>query len=95
MQSVFKEITDDFERQSGHKLLITYATMGAIGESADLVVGLNLVHCESGERRKNPHRQSADYRQSWRRRCSPFGHPEAGAPKKGEDYRSGTLLPQK
>ena len=36
---MFKEITDDFERQFGHKLLITYAAMGAIGESADLVVG--------------------------------------------------------
>jgi len=45
LQSVFKEITDDFERTSGHKLIITYRTMGAItmrlrgGEAADLVIG--------------------------------------------------------
>jgi molybdate transport system substrate-binding protein len=45
MQTVFNSVAPDFERTSGHKLLITYATMGAItrrmlwGESADLVVG--------------------------------------------------------
>jgi len=45
MQSVFKEITDEYERTSGHKLIIEYATMGAInqrvmgGETADLVIG--------------------------------------------------------
>jgi molybdate transport system substrate-binding protein len=45
MQSVLKDITGDFERASGHRLVITYATMGAItqrllgGESADLVIG--------------------------------------------------------
>src|SRR5689334_8741953 len=45
MQSVFKAITGDFERASGHKLIIRYATMGAItsrvlgGETADLVIG--------------------------------------------------------
>ena len=43
MQTVFNGIAPDFERTSGHKLLITYATMGAItqrmlwGETADLV----------------------------------------------------------
>jgi molybdate transport system substrate-binding protein len=45
MQSVFKEITNDFERGSGHRLAITYATMGAIsqriwdGETVDLIIG--------------------------------------------------------
>jgi len=45
MQSVFKQIAGDFKRTSGHKLVIRYATMGAItqrildGESADLVIG--------------------------------------------------------
>jgi molybdate transport system substrate-binding protein len=45
MQSVLKEIVADFERTSGHKLVIDYATMGAInqrvlaGETADLVIG--------------------------------------------------------
>src|SRR5262249_55629206 len=45
MQSVFKEIRGDFERTSGHKLVIRYATMGAItqrvlgGETADVVIG--------------------------------------------------------
>jgi len=46
MQTVFNGIAADFERTSGHKLLITYATMGAItqrmllgGETANLVVG--------------------------------------------------------
>lgn len=45
MQPVFKEIVGDFENTSGHKLIIVYATMGAInqrilgGETADLVIG--------------------------------------------------------
>ena len=46
MQTVFNGIAADFERTSGHKLVITYATMGAItqqmllgGTTADLVVG--------------------------------------------------------
>jgi len=45
MQSVLKEIASDFERISGHSLIIDYATMGAIdqrvlgGETADLVIG--------------------------------------------------------
>jgi molybdate transport system substrate-binding protein len=45
MQSVFREIAGDFERVSGHKLTIRYATMGAItsrvlgGETPDLVIG--------------------------------------------------------
>ena len=48
MQSVLKDIAGDFERSSGHKLIITYATMGAItqrmqgGESTDLVIGSTL-----------------------------------------------------
>ena len=45
MQTVFQQIAGDFERTSGHKLVFTYATMGAItqrirgGETADLVIG--------------------------------------------------------
>ena len=45
IQSVLKGITGDFERASGHRLIITYATMGAItrriqgGETTDLVIG--------------------------------------------------------
>ena len=48
MQSVFKEITADFEKTSGHKLIIHYGTIGAInqwilgGEEADLVIGSSL-----------------------------------------------------
>lgn len=48
MQSVLKDIAGDFERGSGHRLIITYATMGAItqrmqgGESTDLVIGSTL-----------------------------------------------------
>src|SRR5215470_8024691 len=48
MQSVFKDITADFERTSGHKLNITYATVGGItqrigsGETADFVIGSSL-----------------------------------------------------
>ena len=44
MQTVFKEIIGDFERTSGHKMVIRYSTMGAIterimgGEVADLVI---------------------------------------------------------
>jgi len=45
MQSVFKQIVGDFQRTSGHRLVIRYATMGAItqgildGEGADIVIG--------------------------------------------------------
>src|SRR5262245_35523202 len=45
MQSVFKQVASEYERTSGHKLIIEYATMGAInervlhGETADLIVG--------------------------------------------------------
>lgn len=48
MQSVFKEITAEFERTSGHKLTIHYGTIGAInqwivgGEEADYVIGSSL-----------------------------------------------------
>jgi molybdate transport system substrate-binding protein len=44
MQTVFAEIIGDFERASGHKVTVRYATMGAIagrlmgGEEADLVI---------------------------------------------------------
>jgi molybdate transport system substrate-binding protein len=44
IQQVFKEIIGDFERTSGHKMIIHYSTMGAItdlmrgGEEADLVI---------------------------------------------------------
>jgi molybdate transport system substrate-binding protein len=44
MRSVFKEIAGEFERTSGHRLIIDYATMGAIdqrvlgSETADLVI---------------------------------------------------------
>jgi molybdate transport system substrate-binding protein len=46
MQTVFNGIAADFQRTSGHQLVITYATMGAItqrmllgGPTADVVVG--------------------------------------------------------
>src|ERR1051325_2692419 len=45
MQTVFKETAGEFEHQSGHRLNIEYATMGAIdqrvmaGETADVVIG--------------------------------------------------------
>jgi molybdate transport system substrate-binding protein len=45
MQSVFKEIAGDFQRTTGHRLVIRYATMGSIterlrrGEDPDLVIG--------------------------------------------------------
>ena len=45
MQTIFKLAASDFERMFGHRLIISYATMGAIterirgGESADLVIG--------------------------------------------------------
>src|SRR5262249_30862450 len=48
MQSVFKKIGGEFERTAGHKLTISYGTIGAIaqrvqaGESADLVIGSSL-----------------------------------------------------
>jgi len=44
MQTVFKAILGDFERSSGHKVVVGYSTMGAItgrvtgGEQADLVI---------------------------------------------------------
>jgi molybdate transport system substrate-binding protein len=44
IQEVFKEILGDFERGSGHKVIVHYGTMGAItdrmrgGEEADLVI---------------------------------------------------------
>jgi len=44
MQTVFKEVLAEFERVSGHKVAVQYATMGAItkrvqgGETADLVI---------------------------------------------------------
>jgi molybdate transport system substrate-binding protein len=44
MQTVLKEIVDDFERASGNKVVISYSTMGAItgrmmgGEESDLVI---------------------------------------------------------
>jgi len=48
MQSVFKNIGGEFERRAGHKLTISYGTIGAIarrvaaGETADLVIGSSL-----------------------------------------------------
>lgn len=45
MQTVFKLIAGDFERTSGHRLTIDYATVGGItqrildGESPDLIIG--------------------------------------------------------
>jgi molybdate transport system substrate-binding protein len=45
MQTVFKEVAADFARTSGHRRVITYATMGAIGERVakgekpELVIG--------------------------------------------------------
>jgi molybdate transport system substrate-binding protein len=44
IQEVFKEVIGDFERSSGHQVIIHYGTMGAItdwirgGEQADLVI---------------------------------------------------------
>lgn len=49
MQSVFKEAVADFERGSGHKLVITYDTIGGIekrlrnGEAYDVVIGSSLI----------------------------------------------------
>jgi len=49
MQSVFKEIAGDFERTAGHKLIISYATIGGVaqrveaGEAADVVIGSTLI----------------------------------------------------
>src|SRR5215831_18410058 len=48
MQSVFKNIAGEFERTTGHKLVISYGTIGAIaqrvaaGETADVVIGSSL-----------------------------------------------------
>src|SRR3954452_8050396 len=44
IQQVFKQVLGDFEQTSGHKIILHYATMGAItervrnGEQADLVI---------------------------------------------------------
>jgi ABC-type molybdate transport system substrate-binding protein len=44
MQSVFKEIRDDFQRMTGYRLLLHYGTVGAVdewamaGEEADLII---------------------------------------------------------
>ncbi|HEU0083069.1 MAG TPA: substrate-binding domain-containing protein, partial [Bradyrhizobium sp.] len=44
IQQVFKQVVGDFEETSGHKIILHYATMGAItervrnGEQADLVI---------------------------------------------------------
>ena len=44
MQTVFRQLAGEFERSSGHRLIIRYSTMGAItdrimgGEQADLVI---------------------------------------------------------
>ena len=49
MQSVFKETVADFERGSGHGLIITYDTIGGVekrlrnGEAYDAVVGSSLI----------------------------------------------------
>jgi molybdate transport system substrate-binding protein len=49
VQSVLKETIADFERDSGHKLIIAYDTIGGIerrlrnGESHDVVIGSSLV----------------------------------------------------
>jgi molybdate transport system substrate-binding protein len=49
MQSVLKEAVADFERDSGHKLIIAYDTIGGIerrlrnGESHDVIIGSNLI----------------------------------------------------
>src|SRR5262249_4319759 len=48
MQSVFKDIAAEFESASGHKLTITYATIGGVteriqrGEAADFVIGSSI-----------------------------------------------------
>src|SRR5437763_14269142 len=48
MQSVFKEVAGEFERMSGHKLIIEYGTIGGIaqrvqsGETSDFVIGSSL-----------------------------------------------------
>jgi molybdate transport system substrate-binding protein len=49
MQSVFKEVASEFERTSGHKLAISYGTIGGVnervlkGEAADVVIGSTLI----------------------------------------------------
>jgi molybdate transport system substrate-binding protein len=48
MQSVFKDVAGEFERTSGHKLIIDYGTIGGIaqrvqsGETPDFVIGSSL-----------------------------------------------------
>ena len=45
MQSVFKEVVEDFQRTSGYRLIIHYGTIGAVsewvmnGEEADIIIG--------------------------------------------------------
>jgi molybdate transport system substrate-binding protein len=45
MQSVFKDVRDDFQRTTGYKMIIHYGTIGAVnewtmaGEEADLIIG--------------------------------------------------------
>jgi molybdate transport system substrate-binding protein len=44
MQSVFKDIRDEFQKKSGHRLILHYGTVGAVnewtsaGEDADLII---------------------------------------------------------
>src|SRR5262245_54615231 len=44
MQSVFKEIRDEFQKTSGYRLILHYGTIGAVnewtsaGEEADLII---------------------------------------------------------
>jgi ABC-type molybdate transport system substrate-binding protein len=84
MQPAFKETIDEFERASGHKLIITYRTMGAItermlgGETADLVIGSTPSISRLVKERKDRRRKSGDHRQSRRWHRSRFGYPEAG-----------------
>ena len=48
MQSVFKQVAGEFERSTGHRLVISYATVGGVserlkrGEAADFVIGSSL-----------------------------------------------------
>jgi molybdate transport system substrate-binding protein len=48
MQTVFKEIAGEFERASGHRLILAYGTIGGVnervlkGEAADVVIGSTL-----------------------------------------------------
>src|SRR5262245_24543931 len=48
MKPIFSEVVPEFERASGHRLIIEYGTVGAVskrvlaGERADLVIGTTL-----------------------------------------------------